>query len=461
MRVDVRVIAATNRDLPAEVDAGRFRADLYHRLNVYPLHVPPLRERPRRHRPAARLLPRQRARAPRPRAGARHRRGARRRCIAYDWPGNVRELEHTLLRASLRAAAGRRGEPVVIGREHLGIVGPAAPAAEAPSPMSPPPPHCATPPTSSNAAASSRRCAPPTAAGASPPAPSASTAPTSAASPGGWECATPHSGGRSTADYAERPARPAAGTKPSHHRKDVAAGFSPPPLARRPVVERPRGRASGGGLKPAATPRLVMRAAALPNRRGGPCGCCRSFPVRRHCASRWRRGPWSSCRRPPISRWSARWWTFPSAWWRWRWSPGSRTPRGATRTSAARQRRRRPTSRRRSPAEARRTTRRIARRSAPTLQIHRPVDMNSRAEPVRQAREGRMTAPRWGGVIAVAAAAMIVAATAGAAPAPGTILNADTWQQAEGHAAAGVPRPLQERPVAARGGRGAGGHALR
>jgi anaerobic nitric oxide reductase transcription regulator len=129
VHVDVRVIAATNRDLPAEVEAGRFRSDLYHRLNVYPLHLPPLRERPA----DIDLLCGYFLDHARVRLGLgpiRITADGRAALHAYDWPGNVRELEHALLRASLRAAGGRRGAPVIIDREHLGIVG--APAAAAP-----------------------------------------------------------------------------------------------------------------------------------------------------------------------------------------------------------------------------------------------------------------------------------------------------------------------------------------
>ncbi|MBX3025952.1 nitric oxide reductase transcriptional regulator NorR [bacterium] len=126
VRVDVRVIAATNRDLPTEVESGRFRADLYHRLNVYPLQIPPLRERPA----DIDLLCGYFLDHVRVRLGlgpVRVSAEARAALHAYDWPGNVRELEHALLRASLRAAGSRRGEPVIIGGEHLGIVGAAPP----------------------------------------------------------------------------------------------------------------------------------------------------------------------------------------------------------------------------------------------------------------------------------------------------------------------------------------------
>lgn len=120
LRVDVRVIAATNRDLSDEVAAGRFRSDLYYRLSVYPLHVPPLRER----RDDIPLLSGHFLDHARARLGVGELRltpHAREALRAYDWPGNVRELEHTLLRAALRASEGRRHETIVIDTVHLGL----------------------------------------------------------------------------------------------------------------------------------------------------------------------------------------------------------------------------------------------------------------------------------------------------------------------------------------------------
>ncbi|HEX2188889.1 MAG TPA: sigma-54 dependent transcriptional regulator, partial [Longimicrobiaceae bacterium] len=100
--VDVRVVTATHRDLRAEVDAGRFREDLYWRLNVVSLHLPPLRERPEdipllaehfvaKH--AARL-----GVAPLPVDA-----DALALLVAHDWPGNVRELENAVERALVLA----------------------------------------------------------------------------------------------------------------------------------------------------------------------------------------------------------------------------------------------------------------------------------------------------------------------------------------------------------------------
>ena len=101
---DVRVVAATNRNLVEDVRDGRFRADLFYRLNVISLHVPPLRQRredipalvehfltlfrERFNRPALDLSPE-----------------ARERLNSYDWPGNVRELRNTLERAAALASA--------------------------------------------------------------------------------------------------------------------------------------------------------------------------------------------------------------------------------------------------------------------------------------------------------------------------------------------------------------------
>lgn len=103
-RVDVRFVAATNRDLRAAVRSGHFRADLYHRLSVYPLPIPPLRERRDDILPlSGRFLELNRARLGL--RGLRLARAAERALLAYDWPGNVRELEHVIGRAALRAAS--------------------------------------------------------------------------------------------------------------------------------------------------------------------------------------------------------------------------------------------------------------------------------------------------------------------------------------------------------------------
>ncbi len=118
-RVNVRVVAATNRDLPREVDAGRFRADLFHRLNMYPIGVPPLRER----RSDIALLAGYFLDVYRQRLGLGPLRltdEARHALAAAPWPGNVRELDHLLGRAVLRAGAGlARGAPTVLRPEHL------------------------------------------------------------------------------------------------------------------------------------------------------------------------------------------------------------------------------------------------------------------------------------------------------------------------------------------------------
>jgi transcriptional regulator with GAF, ATPase, and Fis domain len=96
--VDVRVISATNRNLADEVAAGRFRSDLYHRLNVVQIDVPPLRERrediPRL---ATHFVGRFARKARRPVRGISP--AAMKHMTAYPWPGNVRELENTIERA--------------------------------------------------------------------------------------------------------------------------------------------------------------------------------------------------------------------------------------------------------------------------------------------------------------------------------------------------------------------------
>jgi PAS domain S-box-containing protein len=122
IKVDVRVIAATNRDLSAAVRTNAFRADLFYRLNIFPLRVPPLRERAedipllaahfvrlfaeRMGKPARRIAP-----------------DTLERLARYDWPGNVRELANLLERAVILCNG------TVIGDDHLGLLALTSPAA--------------------------------------------------------------------------------------------------------------------------------------------------------------------------------------------------------------------------------------------------------------------------------------------------------------------------------------------
>ncbi len=99
-RVDVRIVAATNRDLEKEVAEGRFREDLYYRLNVIPMHLPPLRERGRDVMLLAdSFLDRFCKKKDRPVLKITE--TARNMLLAYTWPGNVRELENFMERMSI------------------------------------------------------------------------------------------------------------------------------------------------------------------------------------------------------------------------------------------------------------------------------------------------------------------------------------------------------------------------
>ncbi len=134
VRVDVRILATSNRHLPGEVAAGRFREDLYFRLNVVGLRIPPLRERPgdiialadhyARHYAELNAVP------PRPISA-----GARARLNAHVWRGNVRELENTMHRAVLLAEgaeiddaavelpAATGSSPILVARSGEGVAG--------------------------------------------------------------------------------------------------------------------------------------------------------------------------------------------------------------------------------------------------------------------------------------------------------------------------------------------------
>ncbi len=102
VKVDVRIITATHRDLAAEAKAGRFREDLYYRINVLPITIPPLRERREDiHLLVDHFLARNNARLGTQIRGLTHE--ARKLLLEYAWPGNVRELENTIERAMVLA----------------------------------------------------------------------------------------------------------------------------------------------------------------------------------------------------------------------------------------------------------------------------------------------------------------------------------------------------------------------
>lgn len=112
-RVDVRVVAATSRDLQAEVQAGRFREDLYYRLAVVPIRIPPLRARPE----DIPILADHFLKVTRDRLGIGrvHSIGAEamRLLMAYPWPGNVRELENVIERAVVLCEGAEIGPEVL------------------------------------------------------------------------------------------------------------------------------------------------------------------------------------------------------------------------------------------------------------------------------------------------------------------------------------------------------------
>jgi DNA-binding NtrC family response regulator len=114
MRADVRIVAATNRDLLRAMEKGAFREDLYYRLNVFAITLPPLRERRDDVLPLCDAFLAEYGKSlGRPPAGIS--RDARERLLSYQWPGNVRELRNVLERAAILCDGG------LITSDHLAL----------------------------------------------------------------------------------------------------------------------------------------------------------------------------------------------------------------------------------------------------------------------------------------------------------------------------------------------------
>ena len=130
LKVDVRVIAATHRDLEAAVDSGDFREDLYYRLNVMPILLPPLRERPEDVPEIARFLANRLGELQGRRLSLSD--AAIRRLTQYAWPGNVRELENCLERAAVMSESGNIEADLIHVDRQRDYDATAAPASSAP-----------------------------------------------------------------------------------------------------------------------------------------------------------------------------------------------------------------------------------------------------------------------------------------------------------------------------------------
>jgi two-component system response regulator AtoC len=111
-RVDVRIVTATHRDLSSMIDSKKFRGDLFHRLNVLPLEIPPLRKRREDIRLIATAMLGE---------GTELDDSAISMLESYSWPGNVRELKNTLLRARATSEGGRIGGAQLALRAPVGV----------------------------------------------------------------------------------------------------------------------------------------------------------------------------------------------------------------------------------------------------------------------------------------------------------------------------------------------------
>jgi transcriptional regulator with PAS, ATPase and Fis domain len=114
LKANIRVIAATNRDLRKAVESGKFREDLFYRLGVFDIQIPPLRARPADIVPMSETFLQEIARSfGRPSIGVT--RDAQQALLEYDWPGNVRELRNALERAAILS------EGALIDANHLAL----------------------------------------------------------------------------------------------------------------------------------------------------------------------------------------------------------------------------------------------------------------------------------------------------------------------------------------------------